>query len=735
MSTGKHECLPLQIMQSFLRIYKFYTLVKKRIEESMFKKRIKMNLLRKEALQGLFSSLLIFFLIIAGCVNQVNANGEIPIEGAICHVHRPDGSHKTYLDVVVGSSFSGKLPDDIDSITVSGPNGDLSIGKEDFNYNPQWRAFWIVQPGFPENGKYTFKLVSGNSSGSSTDTQSIVKTIPIPDISKFKPPMAETDSCLTPTFSWSLINQPNALYYQLEIRDLNRKHVYRADYVRDMFSMRIPPDILKPGMTYQWRVRVADGPNWITLNNRSQSQWVTFSRNQVLTPCNYQYSVPAKADDDWEISSLKDEGINPGKIKELMLDILNGNIQDIHSVLIVKNGKLVLEEYFHGYDRNKTHSMMSVSKSITSILIGIGKDQKKIPDMDRKIYEFFPSYRDISRDDLKNTIRLKHVLSMTAGLDWNDWDYPDTDPRSTSQAMIRSDDWIKFVLERKVVDTPGKNFVYSNGLTILLGEILRNATGVYADKFAEEYLFDPLGISDFSWEKLPNGTIITAWGLKLRPRDMAKIGYMMLKDGKWKGKQIVSSAWVKESTKAQVEGDILLGSGYGYQWWRGRTSINNKRIETFYAAGKGGQYIFVCPALDLVTVFTSKPENHSMGELQPQIIMVNYIIPAMLAPAPPRKTVKLDSDILETYVGDYEYQRLKIPLTIFMKGDSLFFRNEQETGVLFPETETQFFGTSNEIGDFQVNFFKDKNGNIKHFIVQVGFGIWQFDKIQNIFKN
>jgi len=414
-----------------------------------------------------------------------------------------------------------------------------------------------------------------------------------------------------------------------------------------------------------------------------------------------------------------------------MLNILDGNIQDIHSVLIVKNGKLVLEDYFYGYARHKTHSMMSVTKSITSILIGIGKDQKKIPNIDKKIYEFFPSYKEISWDDLKNEIRLKHVLAMTAGLDWNDWDYPDTDPRSTTQAMIRSDDWIKFVLGRKAIDTPGKNFVYSNGLTMLLGEILRNTTSLYADKFAKEYLFDPLGISDFSWQKLPDGTIITAWGLKLKPRDMAKIGFMMLKDGKWQGRQIVSSTWVKESTKAHVEEDILLGSGYGYQWWRGRTFINNKNIETFYAAGKGGQYIFVCPALDLVSVFTSKYIDNPNGEFPPQIIMVNYIIPAMLSASPPRRTVKLDSEILEKYLGDYEFKRSKLPLIIFREGGTLFFKTpDGEKGELFPETETQFFGTSKEIGDFQVNFFSDKEGNIKHFIVHVGFGIWKFDKIK-----
>ena len=215
--------------------------------------------------------------------------------------------------------------------------------------------------------------------------------------------------------------------------------------------------------------------------------------------------------------------------------------------------------------------------------------------------------------------------------------------------------------------------------------------GLYADKFAEKYLFDPLGISDFNWQKLPDGTIITAWGLKLKPRDMAKIGYMMLKDGKWKGKQIVSSTWVRESTKAHVEEDILLESGYGYQWWRGRIFINNKNIEIFYAAGKGGQYIFVCPALDLITVFTSKSGNDGMGEFRPQIIMIKYIIPAMLSPSPPRRTVKLDSKIVGKYVGDYEFQRLNLPLTIFREGDILFFKGPHgEKGELFPETETRF---------------------------------------------
>jgi len=684
--------------------------------------------LSKKSQKALLSGTLVLLPVIVGFVNQVHANAEIPIEADVCHVRRSDGSHKTYFNIMVGNSFCGKLPDDIASITVIGPNGELPIDKSDFNYSPRYRVFWSVQAGFPQIGKYEFKLASGDTIGAATDTQAAVISLPIPDVATFTPADADTVSCPTPTFRWSLQKDTRPLYYQLQIIDSDKKDVYRSDYVKDMFSIRIPPDVLAPESTYRWRVVVADAPDWIAINNRSRSKWMAFSRKGGLNGCSYEYSVPEETDDGWEVVSLKDVGISPEKISEMMVDLLSGNFQDIHSVLIVKNGKLAFEEYFYGYTRHKPHSVMSVTKSVTSLLIGIAMDQNKIPDVDVAISEYFPSHKDIDWDGLKNSIRLKDVLRMAAGLDWNDWKYSDTDPRSSSQAMIRSDDWTKFVLDKKVVYPPGEKFVYSNGLSMLLGEILKYATGEFADKFAAEYLFEPLGISDFNWQTLSNGATITAWGLKLRPRDMAKIGHMMLNGGKWKGKQVVSLSWVKESTKTQIEGDLLIGSGYGYQWWLGQTDINDKRIETFYAAGKGGQYIFICPALELVVIVTSKPEEHSMGELKPQIVMVNYILPAMLPPPESVKSIQLDPNILNAYVGDYECKRLKLPLTIYKEADGLCFRTNQVTGELLPTTETEFYGTSNKIGDFRAKFFKDKWGKIDSCIVHVGFGMWQFDR-------
>jgi hypothetical protein len=187
---------------------------------------------------------------------------------------------------------------------------------------------------------------------------------------------------------------------------------------------------------------------------------------------------------------------------------------------------------------------------------------------------------------------------------------------------------------------------------------------------------------------------------------------------------LVSQKWVEESTKAHIKGNVLLGSGYGYQWWRGQTFMNNRTIEVFYAAGKGGQYIFVCPSLDLITAFTSKPGNDAFGEFRPQTSMVKYVIPAALSPAPARKILKLDSKIVDKIVGEYEFKKLSLPLSIFRKGDILFFETpDGEIGELFPETETQFCGTSKKIGDFRINCFKNEKEEIAFFNAQVGFGI------------
>jgi CubicO group peptidase (beta-lactamase class C family) len=674
----------------------------------------------------------------AECGHQNPIHPAIPIEGAVYHVHREDGSHKTYLDVVVGRSFKGRLPDDIDAITVTGPSGDLSIGKVDFNYNPQWRAFWIVLPGIPEIGKYSFKLVSGNSVGAATDSQSSVKTIPLPDITKFNPARYQTDHCRTPTFSWSSLTEGDDLFYQVQIRALDRKRVYGTDYVRDMVSVRLPPGILEPGQTYQWRVRVADGPNWVALNNRSQSPWITFLTAQQLKPCEYRYQAPAAINDGWDVSSLSREGVDPDRITGMMNEILADDLPNIHSVLLIKNGKLVLEEYFNGYSREIKPIIASVTKSITSILVGIALDKQMIGSLDQRVYEFFPEYKGTRWIDRKYDIAIKHVLTMAAGVDWDEITFLHPDPRNPNTLMYKSDHPIGYVLDKKQIDPPGSRWRYSSGLTVLIGGILKNATGQYADKFADQYLFKPMGIADYLWLKHADGTIYTHGDLFSRPRDMAKIGYIMLNQGKWKDNQIVSQEWIKESTRKHI--DTFKGYGYGYQWRVGKSVMCDREIEAFWASGTGGQKIYVFPKLDLVVVFTSKIFGNNSGHDRNEAMLADFIIPAVVSPGYKPKVIKLDDTVLDAYAGEYKINHEKVLIPEHMKairfevvreGNKLFLKAPDGQFVqLIPESADLFHGTLKDIGRARFTIIRDEQGTIKQVRRHIGFRAVLLDKVR-----
>lgn len=446
----------------------------------------------------------------------------------------------------------------------------------------------------------------------------------------------------------------------------------------------------------------------------------------------YVYDVPEETGDGWETSSLDAEGVDLERINELIRRILNKDFKNIHSVLLVKNGKLVLEEYFYGYNRDTQHQLRSATKSVTSILVGIAKDQKRITSVNQKLYEFFAEYDGIDWSAPKNKITLKHVLTMTAGLDWNEWTYPDNDPRSTIYWMARSDDWIEFVLTRKIVHSPGEIFNYSSGLSLVLGAILKNKTGLYANAYAEKYLFAPLGISEFSWQQGPNGMVYTSGGergLWLRPRDMAKIGLLYINNGNWKGRQIVSSEWVHESIRPHVNA-FFAGSEYGYQWWQGEKTIGNRTISVFYAAGHGGQYIFVCPSLDLVAIFTSKVYGNPLGVARPQIMMADHIIPANLSPLPSKNKLESEPKLKNEYTGEYESKTLRVKLKILEEGNGLSCKVFRERTQMFYESENKFFGTLKNIGDVQFEFNRNEAGRVDRVTTKIGFAILQFEKIE-----
>ncbi|MBN2089763.1 serine hydrolase [candidate division KSB1 bacterium] len=350
----------------------------------------------------------------------------------------------------------------------------------------------------------------------------------------------------------------------------------------------------------------------------------------------YAYEIPAKLDDGWDCTDLKDVGINKEKIFEAIDQITNGKHKDIHSLLIVKDGKLVLEEYFAAEGkiigpfvnqvfRDRVQMLASVTKSVNSALIGIAQQQGSITDLDAPAFELLPEYSDLIKDG-KDQIQLKHLLTMSAGFHWNELVVPYSDPRNDAMVMHQGKDLIRYCLKKSMVKKPGEKFVYHSGLSVILGEILKRSVGIPGDKFAEEYLFKPLGISAYKWSMSKDSLLHTGGGLALRPRDMAKFGLLYLNNGKWHGKQIVPEKWVKESTQPHIS---TTSGSYGYQWWLRSFIVNDRQIDSFYAIGNAGQFIFVFPELDMVVVSTA--QNYDRGWSRRFYEMLEkYILPAVV---------------------------------------------------------------------------------------------------------
>lgn len=358
-----------------------------------------------------------------------------------------------------------------------------------------------------------------------------------------------------------------------------------------------------------------------------------------------KYAVPETTKDGWQTASLTDEKMDVGPIQNLLDRINDDTYKNITSVVIVKDGKLVIEEYFPreevvGNERNRAlkrvapQQLYSATKSVTSILIGIAIDRGLIRGVDQKISTFFPYYSDIFSNKDKAALPLKDFLSMSSGLSWDEWTHPYSDPRNDALKALMSPDIVRYVLERPVVARPGAKFTYSTGLSVVLGEIIHRASGLSADKFAERYLFEPLGITDYYWAKLPGELVETGGGLFLRPRDMAKIGYLYLDGGRWQGKQIVSENWVRESIRNQAGSMDLpdwltAADGYGYQWWLGSVKMASQNIRFYGARGRAGQYILDFPNQQMVAVFTGMNDNILMN--QPLDMLQRYILPTALA--------------------------------------------------------------------------------------------------------
>jgi CubicO group peptidase (beta-lactamase class C family) len=241
------------------------------------------------------------------------------------------------------------------------------------------------------------------------------------------------------------------------------------------------------------------------------------------------------------------------------------------------------------------------------------------------MFDFFPEYTGLN-DERKEAIILEHLLTMTSGLDWDEMEISvaSRGQRNDLVELFYVPDPVKYILAKPVVSEPGTEWYYNGGGTNLLGEVIREVTGMRIDDFAAKYLFAPLGISEYEWDHINEDMIHASGNLKLRPRDMAKLGYLFLNDGIWNGERILSEEWVRESI--EVRALTPWADGYGYQWWMRTYHPNGGAVDSFYAAGWGGQRITVFPSLDMVVVFTGG--NYVGGEPVDEIIE-RFILPAV----------------------------------------------------------------------------------------------------------
>jgi CubicO group peptidase (beta-lactamase class C family) len=311
---------------------------------------------------------------------------------------------------------------------------------------------------------------------------------------------------------------------------------------------------------------------------------------------------------DWPVSTPEGQGLDPDLVAELYLNA--AGVETIRSLLVVKNGHLIAEGYFHDGALDQKARIQSVTKSITSALVGLAEEKGCLSSVDQKAVEFFPELADQMSDSRKNDITVRHLLQMRAGFPWEE----------SSQEMFNlmySGFRPSILADVPLVRDPGAGMEYSNVTSHLLSIIVSRACGVDLLDFANEYLFGPLGIEPgewiADWEGYRNGHA----DLHLRARDMAKFGLMYLDEGQWQGEQIVPAEWVQESQQVYSQdawpfriGRNYKDMSYGYQWWSARAGDRR----WFFAWGHGGQQIALVEDLDMVIVVTADPLHGQHGD-------------------------------------------------------------------------------------------------------------------------
>ncbi|MFC2090006.1 serine hydrolase domain-containing protein [Bacteroidota bacterium] len=360
----------------------------------------------------------------------------------------------------------------------------------------------------------------------------------------------------------------------------------------------------------------------------------------------YTYDIPVPGEDGWEVISADEVGLNIPQLEET-IDYINATAgHNIHSILIFKDDKLVFEKYFEGYlystnppgsngeyilyNKETDHYLASVSKSVTSVIFGAAVKEGFIDDVDERLVDVLPEYKDTLTGD-KAEITLKHLLTMSSGLHWDEWSTSFENPENDVVALFNEADPIAYILSKFMIGQPGQYFLYNSGGTNVLGLVIERKTGMEMLDFGNAYLFDPLDVQGGLWETIAGGYIFASGGLYLRPRELSKIGYLFLNKGYWKDTQVITEEWITESTTSHIQPYSLIpeANGYGYQWWIMDFQANGQNYDCFFAAGWGDQYMFIFPEQGMIITFNCGNFLQS-GSMSIFDLVESYLLPAII---------------------------------------------------------------------------------------------------------
>jgi CubicO group peptidase (beta-lactamase class C family) len=337
-------------------------------------------------------------------------------------------------------------------------------------------------------------------------------------------------------------------------------------------------------------------------------------------------SAAASAANCRPASTPEKQGMDSKKLADMMAYIKKEAL-NIDSILIVRNGQMVLDANFYPFTGDRIHNLFSCTKSVLSALVGIAIDKGYISSVTQPVTDFFADHEIADLNALKKSITLENLLTMTSGLECRDsyrykW--------AGLTEMRKCGDWAQHVLDLPMDEPAGKRFEYCNGNSQLISTIIQITTNMTTLDFARKYLFDPLDITAVDWKASPKGIEQGYAGLWLRPHDLAKLGQLYLNKGKWDGKQIISPEWIDVSTRGQVDAHGF--KHYGYHWWV--DSIGSRWFHAsdyFIAVGSNGQCLFVMPDENIVIVFTGNMKEKKSVMINMNLIL-DYIVPALSAP-------------------------------------------------------------------------------------------------------